>query len=272
MPQNNFELQKALLSLNFTEKEASVYLALLELGQGSVSEIARKANINRTYGYNILSTLAGKGLVNISGKEPKQEYAAESPDKIKDLLKAEIIKNQEFLKQADGVIPQLKSIHSIRGRPQVRFYEGKEGLQQVYEDTLTSHGTILAYASVEDVHQTLPGYFPDYYFRRADKGIPIRAIFPDSPEAEELIKSNKAQKRETALVPPDKFSFSPEINIYDNKVMIASWREKLGVVIESGEIADAMKKIFELAWAQAKSLEKNIKAKNTPRQLGKNLL
>ncbi len=256
MVQQNFEFQKALLSLNFTEKEANVYLALLELGQGTVSKIALKAGINRTYGYNILSILANKGLVNVSGKEPKQEYAAESPDKIRDLLKAEIARNEGFLKQANGVIPLLKSIHSIRGRPQVRFYEGKEGIQQVYEETLTSHETILAFASVEDVHQTLPDYFPDYYFRRAGKGIPIKAIFPDSPEAEDLVKFNNIQKRETALVPPGEYSFSPEINIYDNKVMIASWREKLGIVIESGEIADAMKKIFKLAWAEAKRLEK----------------
>ena len=255
MSPTNFELQKSLLSLNFTEKEANVYLALLELGQGSVSEIARKADINRTYGYNILSALAAKGLINISGKEPKQEYAAESPDKIRNMLNAEIGKNKEFLKQAEDIIPNLKSIHNVKGRPQVRFYEGKEGLKQIYEDTLTSHETILAYASVEDVHQTLPDYFPNYYFRRADKNIKIRAIFPDSPEAEELVKSNKIQKRETALVPPDKYSFSPEINIYDNKVMIASWREQLGITIESNEIADAMKKIFELAWAEAKRLE-----------------
>jgi hypothetical protein len=57
--------------------------------------------------------------------------------------------------------------------------------------------------------------------------------------------------RESALVPADTYYFSPEINIYDNKVMIASWREKLGIIIESTEIADAMKKIYELAWAEA---------------------
>jgi hypothetical protein len=53
-------------------------------------------------------------------------------------------------------------------------------------------------------------------------------------------------------VPADKYYFSPEIDIYDNKVMIASWREKLGIIIESHEIADAMKKIFELAWIGAR--------------------
>ncbi len=30
------------------------------------------------------------------------------------------------------------------------------------------------------------------------------------------------------------------------------FEEKLGVIIESAEIADAMKKIYELAWAEAK--------------------
>ena len=40
--------------------------------------------------------------------------------------------------------------------------------------------------------------------------------------------------------------------------MIASWREQLGITIESAEIADAMKKIFELAWAEAKRLEKEL--------------
>ena len=53
-------------------------------------------------------------------------------------------------------------------------------------------------------------------------------------------------------MPEDKYYFSPEINIYDNKVMIASWREQLGIIIESEEISDAMKKAFELAWAEAK--------------------
>jgi hypothetical protein len=41
--------------------------------------------------------------------------------------------------------------------------------------------------------------------------------------------------------------------------MIASWKEKLGIIIESHEIADAMKKVFELAWAEAKRLDAEIK-------------
>lgn len=104
------------------------------------------------------------------------------------------------------------------------------------------------------MHATLPNYFPEYYKRRAKKGIAIRAIFPRTEAALELVTHNVYEKRETVLVPADTYKFSPEINIYDNKVMIADWREKLGIIIESQEIADAMKKTYELAWLGAKSI------------------
>jgi hypothetical protein len=79
---------------------------------------------------------------------------------------------------------------------------------------------------------------------------------PETPVGRERTTHDIEEKREIAFVPADKYYFSPEINIYDNKVMIASWREKLGIIIESEEIADAMKKIYELAWSEAKRLDK----------------
>lgn len=248
-------LKNFLLSLDFSEKEANVYLMLLSLGKGTVSEIARKAEINRTTGYDILGTLVGYGLVSVSGKEPKQEYVAESPDRILDFLEKQKEKTNEQLDRAQTILPQLKSVHNVSDRPQIRFYEGKDGLKQVYEDTLTAHEPIRAYATVDDMHVTLPEYFPKYYERRTKKGIAIRAIIPSTPIGKERAAKDTEEARETALIPSDKYYFSPEINIYDNKVMIASWREKLGIIVESAEIADAMKKIFELSWAEAKRLD-----------------
>ncbi len=251
-------IEKQLKIIGLSENEIAMYIALLELGKGTVSQISRKALLNRTTGYDVLNRLSSKKLVSISGKEPKQEYVAESPDNIEKLIAGELERRQNELNEARQIIPELKSMHNISGRPQIRFYEGTDGLKQVYEDTLSSHEPILAYASVDDVHKALPGYFPTYYKRRAKKGIPIRAIFTDNPEGRELSKHDKEEMRESAFVPEDKFGFHPEINIYDNKVMIASWREKLGIIIESTEIADAMKKIYELAWAEAKRLDKEI--------------
>ncbi len=256
MKKEHLNLQESLIEIGLSDKEAGVYLGLLELGKGTVSQISRKANINRTTGYDILDSLSSKGLVSISGKEPKQEYSAEKPERLENFIAAEIQKKHEALRKTETLVPELNLIHNIADRPRVRFYEGTEGLVEVYEDTLTSHEAIRAFATVDDMHAALPNYFPKYYKRRAGAGIGIRAIVPKTEIGIERSTHDKEEMRETALVPKDKYYFSPEINIYDNKVMIASLREKLGIIIESAEIADAMKKIYELAWAEAKRLDK----------------
>ncbi len=259
MKNENLRLTKTLEFIGFSEKEVLVYLALLELGKGTVTQISRKAGINRPTGYHVLASLEVKELVRASGKEPKQEYVAESPDQIEKLLVKKIKSDEAFIREARKIIPELKSMHNVSDRPKVLFYEGREGLEKVYEDTLSSHEEIRAYATYDDMQNALPGYFPEYFYRRAKKGISIRAIFPYTQAGIELSGYNKEQMRETAIVPADKYYFSPEINIYDNKVMIASWKEKLGIIIESHEIADAMKKVFELAWTEAKRLDGELK-------------
>ncbi|MBY0110889.1 hypothetical protein K2Y00_02710 [Patescibacteria group bacterium] len=252
-----------LLSFGLSLKEANVYIALLELGRSTVSKVSREANINRTTGYDVLSSLAGKGLVSISGKEPRQEYVAESPTSLLALLDKRLKETQDDIDKARSLVPELTALHRVGSRPQIRFYEGIEGLKQVYEDTLTATMPIYAYAAYEDMHGTLGDYFPKYYERRAEKGILARGIVPETPLTLERMKKNKEEMREAAVIPKDKFDISPDIEIYDNKVMIASWREKLGIIIESAEIAHAMKKIYELAWEEAKRLDVQNSQKDT---------
>jgi sugar-specific transcriptional regulator TrmB len=259
MENQTLHIQELLGNIGFSKKEIAVYLGLLELGRGTVSLISRKAGINRTTGYDILDSLLSKGLVSVSGKEPKQEYVAESPEKVADYLQKRISHDKHSLEKVTNLLPEMKMLHNVSDRPRVRFYEGTQGLIDVYEDTLTAKEPIVAYATYDDMHKTLPNYFPEYYKRRAKKGISIRGIVPATELAFERVGQNKNESRELALVPADKYTFSPDIEIYDNKIMIASWREKLGIIIESAEIADAMKKIFELAWAEAKRLDGEIK-------------
>src|SRR3989344_6933138 len=94
------EIKQLLLEMDFSDKEASVYLATLALGRGTASKIAREAHIHRTTVYEILGELFDKGLVTLSGREPKQEYVAEPPGNLKTLLTAQMEKKKEELRQA----------------------------------------------------------------------------------------------------------------------------------------------------------------------------
>lgn len=248
------QIKLVLEKVGFSDKEVSIYLALLKLGHGTVSEITRVANVSRTYGYPILDSLSAKGLASISGKEPKQEYIAESPNKLFKYLENELESQKKILGQVKELLPELVVLHNVEDRPKIRFYEGIEGIKEVYEDTLTSKGDMMGFATYEELHRAMPNYFPEYYIRRAKRGILGRGIITDTPEGRKRDKFNDKEAREIRFVPKE-YYFYPEIDIYDNKVMIASWREKLGIIIESNEIADALKKIFKLAWIGAEEIE-----------------
>jgi HTH-type transcriptional regulator, sugar sensing transcriptional regulator len=256
-------MKEKLEKLGFSTKEADVYLALLELGSAIVSDVAKRSGKNRSTTYVLLESLAEKGFVSISEKNNVKLFSVTPPERLVQYMQDLVKKHTELVGLAHNLLPELKSLYvGIGPKPRVQFFEGTEGLKTAYEDTLTSKETIRAYASIENMHKALPDYFPEYYNRRAKQNIAIRAIFPDTPASQERIKHNKTEARESLLVPSAKYAFSPEINIYDNKIVFMSLAEKFSLIIESQELSDALKKVFELSWAEAKRLNKMHDNKN----------
>lgn len=253
-----------LQSLGFSLKEAQLYLASLELGDSApVSTVAKRAGINRTTAYDILEQLVLRGLIIVSDHKGYRTYQALEPEKLVQSLREESIKYGRLANDAKRLLPELNTHYRASGgRPRVYFYEGVEGLIRVYEETLTAQDGILAYACAQENALTIPGYFPRYFQRRTEKGIPIRALFTDSLEDRKLHEVDKAFLRESIVLPRDKFDITPEINIFNDKIMIADWREKFGLIIESKEIAHAMKQIFELSWEAAKQAQKSKKVED----------
>ncbi len=249
--------EKQLVNLGFGSKEARVYLALLELGPSTTTEIARVAKVNRTTTYPILESLAKDGLINFVGETKIQKFVAENPDKVISYLQKKVKQDEENLKKAQKLMPELLSLYNFKQKPKVKFYEGIDRVREAFEDTLNAKGEIVAYAVGTDMFDALgEEYFKSYFKRRTEKNISVRVIAPDDSDSREVIKNDINELRESVLIPSDKFYFSIETNIYNNTIMMASWLEKFAVIIESAEIANFHKKMFELAWLGAKSLQK----------------
>jgi sugar-specific transcriptional regulator TrmB len=248
-----------LVRFGLPEKEARVYLALLELGPSSVSETAKRAKVSRTNTYHILNSLLAQGLVNSHEKTSKVIFSAEGPDRMLQILKTRAEEAQQIYAEAQEAMPEFKSVYKKKdGKLKVKFYEGVEGLISAYEDTLSAKTDIWGYASVENQHSFFPGYFPSYYTRRTKNGISVKCFLADSEESRRIQSLDKAHLRKTYLV-PEKFAISPEINIYDNKVAVLSLKEKFGAIIESKAVADAFRKMFELAMERAQQYDEEIK-------------
>lgn len=226
-------------------KEAQVYLSLLEIGEASIAKITKKSGVKRTTVYNAIEALKEKGLVSATIKKQGILYLAEDPRKLEQKL------NEKML-SLKNILPELLSISNfIDKKPKIRYFEGIEGIKEVYRDTLNYPGQeTLAWASQDAVKYFESDWlWKNYLPQRIEKKIWQRAIVPDNPEIREFTTENQKHLRRTKFIPKDRMPFEVEINLYgDQKIAVMSFEEKLGLIIESKKIYNTLKNIFEIMW------------------------
>ncbi|MBU1167506.1 hypothetical protein KKC60_03815 [Patescibacteria group bacterium] len=246
-------IKSLLKELNFSEKETKVYLALMELGSAKARDISLKADLNRTTIYDVCEELLSRGLISTYKKGSTTYFNALEPKRLVNYLEREKAdyesKIEKQKKKVKNLLPELISLQNLpTAKPKVRFFEGAKGVREAYEDTLSAKEMILAYANVQTMHEGLPDFFPEYYKRRAAKKIFIRAICPQNNLSIERSKYDQEEMREVRFLPDKAQTFSPEINLYHNKMLVASWKEKMAVILESKELVDLQKLTYNMIW------------------------
>jgi HTH-type transcriptional regulator, sugar sensing transcriptional regulator len=233
-----------LINAGLSQKEASVYLANYELGESTASRIAQKSGIKRPTAYMELENLIRKGLVSQSKKKNLKYYTASNPKTILSILNEN---KNEFEKNIAGL---LSIGTAIDKKPSVRYFEGEEGMKEVYRDTLSipnqeiqswfSGSTAVGKESIQEKY-----YIPE----RQKKNIWIRAILPDSEELRPYIAKNSEQLRKSKTIDETKYNMDNEIILYaKNKTAILNYGDKLGIIINSSKIHESIKQIFEIMW------------------------
>ena len=127
-------------------------MALLELGPSLVSDISKKAGINRTTSYDILERLAIYGVVSyVSGQGTKKKYCAESPNKLMTFFENKSRSYERRLNELKKKMPQLEMFYKNWqiDRPVIRFFEGTEGFKAIYSETLKSKEEILSILGIK---------------------------------------------------------------------------------------------------------------------------
>lgn len=241
-------IQDNLKDLGLSDAEIKLYLASLELGEAVIADIAEKAGIKRTSAYLVAESLKEKGMLRSLKKKKKTYLYAEDPRKLQERL-------EERKMTLEKAIPELLAIANfLDKKPKITFYEGIEGIKDVYLDTLRyPEKEMLAWVSEEAFH-ALDQIFMDYYItRRVEKRIWVRVIAPDTGETR-AYKNKEAQVlRKTKLIDADKFPIKVEIDLYGtNRIGIMAFEEKIGLIIESEKIYITLRSIFEAHWLAGK--------------------
>lgn len=238
-------IESLLENTGLTHKESKAYVAALELGETTIERLAKKSGIKRTTLYDVVDNLKGRGLISTLRRKKRTYYYAEDPRAISGQLKE---KQETF----ESILPELLSIANfIEKKPRIRYFEGLEGLKEVYKETLKfPNQEMLAWISEEAFTNFDEPWIRKHYIpKRIAQKIWVRAIVPDTSVMRTFKAADGASLRQTRLVSGEKFPFAIELSLYGkNHIAIMAFEEKIGMLIESQKIYTTLRSIFEMNW------------------------
>lgn len=240
---------KQLQDAGLNENEAKIYLASLEMGQTSASRIAKKAGIKRTTVYLSLENLMQKGLMSTIKKDGKSLYFAEDPRNLERIM----VEKKERISK---IIPELLAFTNLIDRkPEIRYFEGEEGIKEVLKNGLDkAEREICVMYSETYISDFDENFFSEYYIpERIKRKIFTRALLPDTEQMRETSRNDEAFFKKSRFMPSDLFKIKMEVMVYGrDATSIISFKEKFALIIESSDIHDSFKSIFETMWASGK--------------------
>lgn len=238
-------LQKIGLSKN----EATIYLALLDLGPSRISQVSRKTSIHRPLIYKALPSLLEKKLITQSKRAKGTFYIAEPPNRLETLF--DDLKLDFF-----EILPDLEdSYSSNEQKPKVRFLEGKDGTKRTFDDvvrSLKTGDTFYRFSSNRDGQEKKDKYVPRIYRKMRDAKKLQREVITNSQTS---VHKTPKLDRFAKVMPPDFGSFEHNVTeiIYGDRVAFIDYNSETSMIIESKNIARFQEQIFKTLYKRLDS-------------------
>lgn len=247
-------IETTLKNIGLEQKEREVYLKLLEMGQTTMTELAKSSQIKRPTAYLVVQELQLKGLVSETLMGKRKQYSATHPKRLLEMA-------QDQKRQIEETLPDLLALYNQpKNKPRIQVFENKMGLRLVYKDMFNAVAKgeeALFFADVEAIHKVVPEIMDE--FKQAVsklKSIHIRELHYQNKAAKHWAEHFKREYKKGYQIRylPNTYEFGMCDNvIYGNKLVIFSLKGDLFViVIESEEIAKTYRAMFEWAWQMGK--------------------
>lgn len=239
-----------LQSYDFTEREAKIYIATLELWSAMVSSIARRAWEHRVSTYSVLKDLKSRWIAQEITKNSVKYYSVISPE---ELLKREKHKYEKL----QAALPELTALSNLySNKPKVYYYDNIDVVKSLFKDILDAWNHLQEPFKTFVWTQNIDKRFEDFFtweFKqyRKTQSLPTKAIIFDT-----LSKYSHyhLDNYETCVVNDKIFDISNEIILYGQKVAIMSYStdEIYALVIESQSLYKFFHSMFLYIWKTSK--------------------
>jgi len=233
------------------EKEAEMYLILAENGESTVPQILEHTQLSRATVYEVLPQLLADDFVEYRKDGRIAYYRAVHPTKLLELLdqkKRQLALLEEEMNET--VRQVVGSFQLANSKPGVRFFEGKEGVIDAYEEILQTGQPIDSIEDKGEMGEFIPEYFPTFIKKRIEKNIFNRVV---APASNTINITSEHEKREMRSLPVDLFPFGMDIKISGNTILFATLKKEdaIALLIEDTSIAKNFRILFEYLWVHA---------------------
>jgi sugar-specific transcriptional regulator TrmB len=247
------ELIHLILSkIGLTTGEISVYLECLAHNGGlRIQEITDKTSIKRSTVNLIVDRLEAKGYLThyIEGK--RKTFTAQPPESL-------IFSLENTVHDFKNLIPLLSQGRKNGQKSKIRFFHGKDGIYQMYNESLltlsliknSSQKELLAITPGSAVFSIMPHHQKAFIDKRVKNRIPVRWIAPNEDFSKRFLDNSAQELRKMKFFDKNRFPINMEIDIYADKLALYSLNKDNpeGFIIENLSLANSMRSIFNLIW------------------------
>lgn len=229
--------------MGLESSEAKVYLGLLELGEANLKELSDKTGIPRTSLYTPVKNLIERGIIEFYRRRGRKYYLASPPEKVLRLHGASLTVFEENLGEFRKITGKTSK------KPEIRFFEWKEGIKLILNKILEEKRSLLAITCIEDMQKVARDYFEGFIQKRIQQNLRVKLLINRSRESQALKETDVKEVRETRFVPRE-YRFDTANYIFGNKVALLSLKQEpiVAVLIEDEAIADTHRMYFDLIW------------------------
>ncbi|MBT3349303.1 hypothetical protein HN954_04435 [bacterium] len=243
-------IRKALRSLGFSDGEVKVLNFLFFKKKATSREISKNTTISFSTVQYLLSNLSIRGLVHCV-QEKNDEFEICSEKELYTWIE-EQKKNTEFVydEARETIQDFLQNVQKSSWKPDVTYYEGVEGVKDLYRDMLStankSDKKIYSWLDISKIQNCLGDFLYEYIDKRIELGIKSHDIVPKNTM--NLQHEKKEENREIHFV--ENLPIDGEIRIFDEQVAVITFHEEkpVGFVLHGGSVAVIFRAIFQNAW------------------------
>lgn len=247
---------QALKEFGMTDEEAGIYLSIHAYKADTALKLSRNMKLPRTTVYRLLDNLIAKGFVLTRLGERGTRYTTLPIEDFGFILESKELELAQLKKKLPDLADLVKVVSGAeQDKQQVTYYHSVEGIKQVTYNSLKAKGELLTF-EVGTMNSFMDREESEQYRRRfVENKIHIRTLTNSSYiEPWTNITEMVNKYWEIRYIAPITKPFEFEILIYND--IYAMYRylgsEIFCVEIQSAQLAQMQKQLFEYLWNEAK--------------------